>query len=286
MKLTNVTGVHDAIYNYLNNDAYSRGEADISVTGLLDSPRVGALTALHEDEITEDVADMSRILIGKAVHDALAGHGKGEFDDKRRLFMTVETELGSLVVSGQTDVAILEPDGTYTIMDYKSGRMKHEHAQQLNIYRALFEANNLRVGALRVWRIDGGWTPYVKSDEQHSIYPIDVEMWDLDETFDFIAERVLIHQKARIDLPLCTDEERWVEPDKYAVVKVGNTRAVKGGVFNTEEEAEQKADELTEETGTGHVVELRPGDPTPKRCWLWKCRVREYCSQYLSERDS
>lgn len=277
--LTNQTNLPRAIFDYLNNDTYSRGESAISVTALLDSPRVEALKERHADQITEDVADMSYRLLGNAIHEALGRSSDGEFDDKRRLFMDV---LGWRI-SGQTDHAFLNDDGTYTIRDWKTGRNKKEHTQQLNCYRVLFESNGYKVSALEVIKIDLSWSPYKKATTPHSIYAIPIEMWELDDAYEFLLERVGIHQQARGELPDCTDEERWVEPDKYAVVKSGMTRAIAGGVCDTEEEAEALAEAKTQETGVGHIVELRPGDPEPKRCGLWQCPVARFCDQWQSE---
>ena len=40
MKITNKTGLPDSFLNFARDDKYTKGKADISVTTLIDSPRV------------------------------------------------------------------------------------------------------------------------------------------------------------------------------------------------------------------------------------------------------
>lgn len=68
MKLTNVTGLPAPLYAALLADDYDDGGADITATGLLAPPRQKALEVQHRDMLSEDAADMARILIGKALH--------------------------------------------------------------------------------------------------------------------------------------------------------------------------------------------------------------------------
>ena len=51
----------------------------------------------------------------------------------------------------------------------------------------------------------------------------------------FIEERVRLHQAALVELPECSEEDRWARPNKYAVMKPGGKRAVK--LYDTAREA-------------------------------------------------
>lgn len=64
---------------------------------------------------------------------------------------------------------------------------------------------------------------------------------------------------------MCTDEERWHKPDKWAVKKPGNKRALK--LHDTREAAMAHA-------GTTLEVEYRPGEDT--KC-LKYCSVAQFC---------
>ena len=91
-----------------------------------------------------------------------------------------------------------------------------------------------------------------------------------------MRERVLIHKRARDgDLPECTDEERWLRGEKYAVRKEGRKTAVR--VFDLEEEAETFISALKD--NSKHYVEHRRG--VNMRCESY-CDVAEYCFQYQS----
>lgn len=321
-RYTNISNLPQPIFDAVAGDPYSRGiSADISVTSLIDSPRLEALKEAHKDEIVEDVADMANSLIGNAVHKMLAEHSSGRFDDAERLFMDVTTMFGTWRVSGQTDYASEDPlcyvchDGAahidhfktpdethmhhpeevcrchwfekaYIITDWKTPSvneakfgLKPERTQQANCYAALFEANGFHVTGLQACLITKNWSPYDVNLAEHSIVTRQIELWPLEKTHAYIEERVAAHQQARVTLPECSPDERWQEADTFAVVKVGSVRAVRGGVKNTEEEAEALAQELSETTP--HIVEYRAGDPTTadRRCFSWKCVAFPFCDQ-------
>ena len=62
---------------------------------------------------------------------------------------------------------------------------------------------------------------------------VDIPVWKDEDVEAYIKERVKLHKKSKLlsdigdELPLCTDEERWKKPTKYAVMKKGAKRAVK-----------------------------------------------------------
>ena len=49
MKITNKFGLPQPFVDFIKNDKYSRGDADISVTSLIDSPRVALMRQKHQD---------------------------------------------------------------------------------------------------------------------------------------------------------------------------------------------------------------------------------------------
>ena len=54
MKITNKHNLPELVVNALTFDTYSRGESDISITQLIDSPRISLLERQHSDEIEQD----------------------------------------------------------------------------------------------------------------------------------------------------------------------------------------------------------------------------------------
>ncbi len=75
MKLTNKFELPDTFINVINRPTYNKGDAEISVTEILNSPRIVHLKRLHWDDLEQDAADMVWSLFGSAVHEILQ-HGK------------------------------------------------------------------------------------------------------------------------------------------------------------------------------------------------------------------
>ncbi len=111
-----------------------------------------------------------------------------------------------------------------------------------------------------------------KSYPKIPVVRIDVSVWDLVETEDYIVSRVQLHQKAATDenLPECTAAERWEKSPTFAVVKPGRLRALR--VFTTREEAEA----LIEST-PGSALQVRSGAAI--RCERF-CPCSSVCDQY------
>ena len=71
-------------------------------------------------------------------------------------------------------------------------------------------------------------------------------------------------------LPMCSNEERFREPDKYAVMKKGAKRAIK--LYDNHEDAKNHAS-----TDDNLYIEVRPG--TDKKC-LEYCNVCQFCDYW------
>src|SRR5258706_69449 len=118
--VTNKHGLPDAIVRAVLNDPYDRGDADFTVTQLLQPPQLARLT--QANPIPEDVSDRIWALLGHAVH-------------------------------------------------------------------------------------------------------VILELWPIDKTIAFLHERIRDHVAAT-PRP-CSDEERWHQPDKWALMKKGRKTAIK-----------------------------------------------------------
>ena len=71
MKLTNEYGAPDEIVKAIQNDSYTKGGADFSVTELIKPPQIRRLWSEHEEDISVDVNDEMFKLLGTAVHGLL-----------------------------------------------------------------------------------------------------------------------------------------------------------------------------------------------------------------------
>jgi hypothetical protein len=103
LKITNRLGLPRSIENAVRNDRYSKGDAHISVTGLIGPARKRALEIRHADEITEDVSERIWALMGQIAHGILERADDQGFCEER-LFI----ERHGWRISGQFDRLCLE----------------------------------------------------------------------------------------------------------------------------------------------------------------------------------
>jgi hypothetical protein len=75
VKLTNKFGLPETIINVIKRPTYNKGRANMSVTELLNSPRIVQLKRKHWDALEEDAADMVWSIFGTAINGVLE-HGK------------------------------------------------------------------------------------------------------------------------------------------------------------------------------------------------------------------
>ena len=276
MKITNKYGLPQSIVDAVTNDPYVGG-GDISATKLIDAPQIVQLTRQHKEEITVDVSDRVWSLFGQAIHTLLERAGL------RRQGMVVEERLYASMlgweVSGQYDSMDLEAK---MISDYKvttvyKARGSDAWTQQLNVLRWLAVKNGHTVDRLEIIAIFRDWR---KSEAlRNSDYPqspimsIHIPVWDIQDTEDYVADRVSLHQAAAkgVHIP-CTDEERWASPTKYALMKDGNKRALR--LSDTREGLGVPAE--------GQSIVERKGEF--KRCELY-CDVSAWCQQRLGGSD-
>ena len=81
MNITNKFGLPQPFVDFIKNDKYNRGDADISVTSLIDSPRVALMRQKHKDEIEIDAIDQIGSLFGNSVHAILDRYEDDIFSD-------------------------------------------------------------------------------------------------------------------------------------------------------------------------------------------------------------
>jgi len=299
--ITNNKGFPLALVKAVENDSYSRGTADRSVTGLLAPPRQAALIERHGDEITEDVSDRTFALYGQLVHLLLerAGEQSRNAINEERLY----TNVNGWTISGQTDTLTLTEDQrSWIISDYKfvtaykfkrdySGTlvMDEGYENQLNLYGHLLRENGFKVDGLKIVAIYRDWSKLEAKRDKN--YPQlgaethEVPLWSEDKAKAFIEERVRLHQEADVvarkgrgisqnDLPECDDEERWAKPDKFGLMPTAKSARARK-LFNSEVDATAWA--AANNMKPGWVIEHRRGVNT--RCESY-CLVSEYCEQF------
>lgn len=265
----------DSLRSYLTEDSYSSGviPVDVSATRLKDSPRVHRLQREHYKDIKVDILKRGYAKLGEAWHYYMETHAPSDWIVEKRLYAVVDGK----TISGAIDA--LEPcDGGYNIWDYKlmtsykaKGELK-EFEQQLNIYSFLLRQNDMEPKGLFISGIIRDWSDkLVGGDYPDTMFPVyQLDMWSPEEAEDFVRTRLKLHTS--VELPLCTDEERWMSAPKFAVVseKTGKTLRL----YDTEEQA------MEHKTKSPVKIEKRTSEPI--RCQRF-CEVAEFCDQYQSE---
>jgi hypothetical protein len=279
----------ETILNVIARPQYSKGKANMSVTELLNSPRIVQLKRKHWDELTEDAADMVWSIFGTAIHNILE-HGKG---DTHVVEERIHAELDGMHISGAIDLQELTPEGI-VVSDYKTTSAwavmneKQDWHNQLNSYAYLVEsAKKIPVIKLQIIAIVRDWSRRDAATREGypkaPIVVIDIPLWPFDQRQDYIRLRISLHGDALFEMetdgemPDCTPEEMWEKPTTYALKKDGNVRAK--SVHETREAADTALAAATEKAKKGEkfLIEVREGDRT--RCSSF-CQVAGMCGQY------
>ena len=272
MKLTNHLSLPPSVVRAVSNDSYNAQDSDHTVTSLLKPPFMRKLQVEHADDIVEDVSDRIFSLIGQATHTILERAADDTCIVEQRFFV----ERLGLKISGQADFIDLE---NRCLSDYKitsrhvvSGAIKPEHEQQLNCLRLLAEENGIpplqRLEIVAILRDFSKMRVGREKDYPKSqVAVIRSPIWPKEAAEAFLLERIKAHQNP--NPPLCTAEERWQKPERYAVMQKGKKRATK--VYDDAKMAANHVATL----GNGAKVETRPSEPT--RCMHY-CNVAQFCS--------
>ena len=282
--------------DFARNDKYSKGKADISVTTLIDSPRIRIMKEQYDEDIEVDAVDMIWALFGTAVHSVL--ENSEQTDDsitEERLYSDVD----GWVLSGAVDRQEIK-NNQITIVDYKVTSVwsviygKPEWENQLNCYAYLVDDKNAfsqsNVTSLKICAILRDWNR--RDSEKKENYPkapivfVDIPLWSYEDRLAYVKKRMALHQESQINFdvhqsyPLCSDEDTWKKNDTWAVKKKGQKRAIR--VLDSEEEAIKymewhKKTDIAYINKTNLEIEFRVGEHT--RCGNY-CSVADFCNQY------
>jgi len=291
LKITNKFNVPATLMALASNDHYSKGESDYSVTEILSPPRVNRLRHKHYAEMESDVSEMIWMLLGTALHVVAERSVVDGHTNEERLFLTVD----DIILSGAIDLQRNDHDGT-VITDYKFTSAwslmndKPEWIQQQNIYRYIYEkVKKTPVKGLQICAFIRDFSRRkAQSDAsypQATIQIVEIPMWTMSQTEEFIRTRIDLHRESKVnadwdeELPLCSEEERWMRDTTYAVKKEGRKTAVR--VFDTDAEAQELLATMTAKDKA--FIEVRKGEAV--RCTGNYCGVSKWCSQFQSTKE-
>ena len=133
MNYTNKYSLSDPVSVALTSTSYDSQPGVLSMTTLLDPPRIRLLRERHESELTKDVSECADTMIGIAYHEYVQKHCPNNWIVERRFY----GELLGRKISGKIDA--YDPT-TKTLYDYKvpsvyefkNGKVPEKFEQQLN----------------------------------------------------------------------------------------------------------------------------------------------------------
>lgn len=286
MKITNNLNLPQPFVSAVNSE-YTYTDKRYSATSLLKGTREAILQRRHNDEVTTDVADMVWLIFGSAVHGILENSQETDTQLKEN---RVELEMpNGYTLSGIFD---LYDDSTGTVTDYKTASVWKvifdewdDHRTQILIYcwmlRQLgFDAHTGEIVAL----LKDHSKSKAKHDASYPQHPVFVKRFEFDDgDFDDIGmwlecrfREIEVAEELPDDmLPVCTPDERWAKPGKYAVYKNENKKATK--LCDNEEDALAFIDFHSRNSKDKYRVEYRPG--TDGKCSEY-CSVCEFCNYW------
>lgn len=285
--LTNKHNWPQPIFDAWVNDVYDGYDSDYTPTSLNYPPYMKWL--LDNCTIEVDISQCFWMLRGQAMHTILERANGVGYVKERRLY----TKINNLVISGKFDVYY--PDSGL-IQDYKdtkvtgAQKVKRDHINQLNILAYLARLNKLDVKKLEIVALLGDWNPHklaLRDYPRTAVKVLSVDLWTHKYCKTFLEEKIALHEEIKMvksidNVKPCSAEERWSDPEIWAVKPKGRKSAVRCGLKYTKDEAEEMADELSNiENKKGkiikHIVEYRP--PRQKRCERY-CFASSVCPEW------
>jgi hypothetical protein len=226
MKILNSSGLPQSVFEALSRKEYSKDGADISVTELIDSPRVRVLKNQNSDKIEIEAETLLASFLGTCFHKGIE-LGTKTGTAERRLFI----EVSGWKLSGGMDHY---HEGT--LLDYKTatcfkvsldcpdGRVE-DWENQLNVYAHILRANGHPVTGLKLFCFFKDWNRRsfataakagkIFTPGERGGYPdktwvyFDVPLWSEEQAESYVLERVRLHQEAEKTLPLCAPKDIW-----------------------------------------------------------------------------
>jgi hypothetical protein len=277
--LTNKYNLPPPFYYALQWDDYNKGDSDISVSTLIDSPMIAYLKKKFEKEIQRDVSDYSYILDGKA-EDVVIENTEGPeiLHKQRRLFATVE----GVKISGMFDVLYQDWDGATVLGDLKRTSVwsiikknSKKWEAQLNLYHWLgvesgfFEDHDIKIDRLAILASIRDWVRSKRGEDNYPPSPfavLDIDLWTHEFGTFYIKQQLKLHNSHPKE---CSDADRWKTDDTWAVKKKNQKRALR--VLKGEHDALRFIEDKFPEK---LFIEHRPGGY--RRCEDY-CEVSTFC---------
>lgn len=290
MKITNKLNLPQPFVDAVSKE-YTYKDKRYSVTTLLNSEREIMLKRRYNDQIESDVSDMIWAIFGTAVHSVLENSNKGE-ELLTEQYLSIPVTLSDgdeYTLSGlcdlfdtkQGEVIDYKVTSTFKVLkkdfeDYRmQGLMYCYMISKTNFNGVIYKPKKATFyPVLRDWQKSKAKfdREYPQTQVQKVTFKFTdkdfkwIEQW-LKAKFEAIKAA---EQLSDEELPMCSDKDRWKNPDVYAVMKKGRKSALR--LLDTEQEAERYM-----KSNGGDYIELRQGED--RKCKEY-CNCCEFCPYY------
>lgn len=235
MKMTNIHNLPAPFCRAIDwqSESHKMGGADISVTGMIDSPLVGWLKKKYKDsdQVTADYSGRVFALYGTIVHLILEKAGQRMQDEGEEVYPETRMEMECLgwTLTGMSDL-VKKGDrlddykytSAWSAKDVKrGGEKKTDYEKQTNVYLHMLKTSTdpaLRaigegINDIRVLLPLRDWGPRFVKEGILPVEYIPLDVWAPEKAQHYIEERVRLHQAAQADMenppPPCTSKETW-----------------------------------------------------------------------------
>lgn len=288
-KYTNNFNIPEEICTLLAENRHAPLANRFGVGNLVMPYLMRELERRHWDELVIDYSDLLFMLQGRAFHLLLEQTKGSNILKEQKLELRSKTGVQLVGIPDRFEVA------TGLLKDYKVTSVwaavrgaPPEWAAQMNVYAYLLkECLNVHTSSCMAVAYFRDWSK--NKAKQGGGYPrcammsFETQLWNLSDTKAYIEERVKGHLQAQAtptgDLPECSALETWQRPNQFAVMKEGNKKACRGGILDSEDQAQafikdQHASDAAKKKKFKYSIEVRPG--AKPRCEDY-CFVRQVC---------
>ena len=285
MKVTNNLHLPEAFVNAVSVERHNKS-GQYSATTLNKGVKEIILQERYWEQFTTDAADNVWAVFGTAVHAILEKNGDGNFHEEKFDIGVSNSRVTGVVDSYDMERGIINDWKTASVYKVMKGDFADWRKQGLT-YAWLLKQNGLDVRRCRfIALLKDHSKSKAKFDATYPqspvfVYEFEVTPEELEQTGERITQKVIAIEAAEKmgddDIAPCSAEERWADPEKFAVMKNGRKTAVR--VFDTQADADACAGEL----GNSHYVEHRPA--ISRKCGDY-CLCKDFCNFYQQQRGN
>jgi len=283
------------ILKWYNNNMYTRIGSDVSVTELMEAPRIAHLRSRHGKKVpSKDLSNELPAIIGMSVHSGLQRYLRTEANVTGKWL--IERKMIGLVdgirIAGKFD-ALRDLQHLYDIKVTRiwkyifGGQLDFE--KQLNMYDYMLWKDGYNVKSLSIMMVLLDWSPgkiWEKNYPQERIQIIPITKWTRNEQDVYIKDRIKKWKDSKDladdKLPECTFDERWAEKEVFKLYRTPTAkRSTKN--FDTLTGAKSYQDAcITNDASRWKKSRIESCRANPwKRCKSW-CKIAPFCNQFMN----